>query len=153
MPPGIADSAVWQFADSLIWNWLIAGTDAHAKNHSVLLADNQIRLAPMYDVASALPNGTHEKKLHFAMKIGGDYGVYPQRNTWPAAARDLGLDPDHLVTRVRELAFVITDAFAEAAAKSDVRMLDRQMPGKLVDLIADRASRCLSMVALTDAES
>jgi serine/threonine-protein kinase HipA len=55
MPPRAADDAVWRFADALIWNWLIAGTDAHAKNYSLLLAEEQVRLAPLYDVASALP--------------------------------------------------------------------------------------------------
>jgi serine/threonine-protein kinase HipA len=34
----------------------------------------------LYDVASALPHGAHEKKLRFAMKIGGDYDVYPRYN-------------------------------------------------------------------------
>jgi serine/threonine-protein kinase HipA len=72
MPPRIADDAVWRFADALIWNWLIAGTDAHAKNYSLLLAEDQVRLAPLYDVASSLPYGNHERKLTFAMKIGGE---------------------------------------------------------------------------------
>jgi serine/threonine-protein kinase HipA len=31
MPPSVADEAVWRFFDALAWNWLIAGTDAHAK--------------------------------------------------------------------------------------------------------------------------
>ena len=47
MPPAVADDAVWRFADALIWNWVVAGTDAHAKNYSLLLAGNQIRLAPL----------------------------------------------------------------------------------------------------------
>ena len=38
------------------------------------------------------------------MKIGGDYGVFPLRNTWPEAARELALDADAVVGRVRELA-------------------------------------------------
>ena len=41
MPPDVADAAVWRFADALIWNWLIAGTDAHAKNYSLLLAGDR----------------------------------------------------------------------------------------------------------------
>jgi hypothetical protein len=34
-----------RFADALIWNWVIGGTDAHAKNYSLLLAGDQVRLA------------------------------------------------------------------------------------------------------------
>ncbi len=146
MPPRVADVAVWRFADALIWNWFVAGTDAHAKNYSVLLADNQVRLAPMYDVASALPYGTHEKKLRIAMKIGGDYGVYPERNTWPAAAKDLGVDPGRLVARVQEIGMTIADSFADAANTPEVRALVRPLPDKLVDLISDRVTRCVRVV-------
>ena len=146
MSPQVADDAVGRFTDALIWNWLIAGTDAHAKNHSLLLADNQVRLAPLYDIALALPYGTHEKKLRFAMKIGGDYRVFPYRNTWPAAARDLGLDVEVLVARVRELAFLAPAAFADAAEAPEVRELDRPLPSRLVDLVSARALRCLRLI-------
>ncbi len=100
MAPRVAQAAVWAFADALAWNWLIAGTDAHAKNYSLLLAANQVRLAPLYDIASALPYGMHERKLRMAMKIGGDYRLLPYDNRWPTAARDLGLDAGALVDRV-----------------------------------------------------
>ena len=147
MSPRVGDEAVSRFADALIWNWLIAGTDAHAKNYSLLLASDQVRLAPLYDIASALPYGTHEKKLRLAMKVGGDYGVFPTRNRWPAAARELGLDVDVLVDRVRELASRAPDAFADAAKAADVVALARPMPDRLVDLISDRAARCTSLIA------
>ena len=61
MRPTAAEDAVRRFADALAWNWLIAGTDAHAKNYSLLLAGPEARLAPLYDIASALPYGTHER--------------------------------------------------------------------------------------------
>jgi serine/threonine-protein kinase HipA len=150
MPPRIADAAVWRFADALIWNWLIAGTDAHAKNYSLLLADDQVRLAPLYDVASALPYDIHERKLQLAMKVGGDYRFFPLRNTWPAAAKDLGVDADELVARVRELALAAPGAFASAAEERDVRALDRALPNRMVDLIADRAKRCLRVLEAND---
>jgi serine/threonine-protein kinase HipA len=147
MAPRDADLAVARFADALIWNWLIGGTDAHAKNYSLLLAGKQVRLAPMYDVASALPYGMHEKKLRLAMKIGGDYRVFPDRNTWPRAAKELGLKTDAVVDRVRELASAAPQAFADAASTPDITELDRPLPGRLVDLIADRADRCLQLVS------
>jgi len=146
MPPRIADDAVRRFADALIWNWLIAGTDAHAKNYSLLLSQDQVRLAPLYDVASALPYGTHEKKLRLAMKIGGDYGVFPARNTWPGASRDLGLDADVLLARVLELGALAPDAFADAASQPDIVALERPMPGRLVDLVAERSTRCMRLI-------
>lgn len=146
MAPSVADDAVSRFVDALIWNWLIAGTDAHAKNYSLLLAGNQVRLAPLYDIASALPYGTHEKKLRFAMKIGGDYRVATDSNRWPEAARELGLDADVLVARVRDLAHLAPDAFADAARTSDVVALGRPLTARLVDLVAARSERCRRLV-------
>jgi serine/threonine-protein kinase HipA len=146
MAPDIAEDAVWRFADALIWNWLIAGTDAHAKNYSLLLAGNQVRLAPLYDIASALPYRTHERKLRFAMKLGGDYRVYPRHNRWPAVARDLGLDHEALMTRVHELTDVVLDAFADAAKARNVVALQRELPGRLLDLLSDRVLRCRSVL-------
>ena len=146
MTPQAGEEAVRRFADALIWNWLIAGTDAHAKNYSVLLAGNQVRLAPLYDIASALPYGTHERKLRLAMKIGSSYDVFLQRSRWPDAARDLGLDADALVERARELARITPDAFADAASAAEVEALQRDLPGQLLQLVADRARRCLELL-------
>jgi len=147
MAPQAGEDAVRRFADALIWNWLIGGTDAHAKNYSVLLAGNQVRLAPLYDIASALPYGTHERKLRLAMKIGTSYDVYLQRNRWPDAARDLGLDAEALVEGARELASIAPDAFADAVSAPDVVALRRELPGRLLDLVAGRARRCLELLS------
>jgi serine/threonine-protein kinase HipA len=103
-------------------------------------------MAPLYDVASALPYGVHDRKLRFAMKIGGTNDVYPHRNIWPAAARELGLDEEMLVARVRDLAAVAPEAFADAARASDVEALDRPLPARLVDLVSGRAARSLRLL-------
>lgn len=147
MGPAAAADAVARFADALIWNWIIAGTDAHAKNYSLLLSGSEVRLAPLYDIASALPYGTHEKKLRLAMKVGDEYAVHPQRNTWPRAAQELGIDADRLVSRVRELAAAAPAAFADASAAPEVVALGRATPATLVDLVAERARRCAALVA------
>lgn len=146
MAPRVANKAIWRFVDALAWNWLIAGTDAHAKNYSLLIAADEMRLAPLYDVASALPYGAHERKLRFAMKIGGDDRVYPYRNTWPAAARELSLDPDETVDRVDALAARAVDAFADAGASAEVVSLNRELPTRLADLVAERVARCRALL-------
>jgi len=112
-----------------------------------------VRLAPLYDIASALPYGTHERKLKLAMKIGSSYEVYPQRNLWPDAARDLGLSAAALVDRARELAEIAPDAFAAAVVAPEVTALKRELPSRLLDLVANRAHRCLEILTPTSTTS
>ncbi len=40
-----------EFAGALAFNWLIAGTGAHAKNYSLLLSGSQARHAPLGGLA------------------------------------------------------------------------------------------------------
>lgn len=141
MPWEVANAAVWRFAEALAWNWLIAGTDAHAKNYSLLLSGDEVRLSPLYDVASALPYGHHEKKLRFAMKLGGSYLVDVTQNPWPKVAAELGLDPVSLTDRVREMAAHATGAVADAVA--EVGMPEAaEFTDRLVSRIEGRARRC-----------
>ena len=148
LPPVAADEAVLSFADALIWNWLIAGTDAHAKNYSMLLQGRKIYFAPLYDVASGLPYAVHKKKLRFAMKIGGDYRVWgnPGHDRRETAAQELGLDPERLRLRVRDLGSRIADGFSDAADTKQVRAMESPLPAKLVNLVAKRAARCMRLV-------
>lgn len=146
MPAKAADDAVWRFIDALAWNWLIADTDADAKNYSLLLASNQVRLAPLYDIASALPYGIHEKKLRLAMKLGGHDDVFTYRNPWPKAARELAVDAETLIDHVRGLAARATDAIAAAAAAPDVSDLKRDLASRLVDLVFERVARCAALL-------
>lgn len=147
MSPRIADDAVLRFLDALAFNWLIGGTDAHAKNYSLLLADGQVRLAPLYDIASALPYGMHERKLRFAMRLGGDYNVFPFHNPWPRTAKEMDIDEAVAIDRVRSLTRRVVGAFADAAAAPDVVALGSKLPARLVDLVADRGARCARVIA------
>lgn len=146
MPATVAADAVARFADALIWNWLIGGTDAHAKNYSLLLAGDQVRLAPLYDVASALPYATDEHKLRLAMKLGDRYYLYPRVNPWPRTASRLGLDGEALTARAIELAEAVPRAFAEAAAEESVEALESDLPGRLLELVTQRAADCLAVM-------
>lgn len=46
-PAHTAEAQVADFVDALALNWIIAGTDAHAKNYSPLLSGARVRLAPL----------------------------------------------------------------------------------------------------------
>lgn len=152
MEPTAAEVAVRRFAEALAWNWIVGGTDAHAKNYSLLLSGPLVRLAPLYDIASALPY-MHEREGRMAMKVGKDYDLYNYRNPWPDAAADLRLDVEWLIPRVIELATVAPDAFSRAANGADVAALNRPLAERLVDVVGKRAAYCREIAGAPRAPS
>lgn len=100
------DEDVATFLDAIALNWLIAGTDGHAKNYSVLLAPGgKVRLAPLYDIASFWPYTQHRNEMKLAMRIGLEYVVGRiQRSAWERLAKRVGRPVAGLISRVRELA-------------------------------------------------
>ncbi|MFC3612918.1 type II toxin-antitoxin system HipA family toxin [Lutimaribacter marinistellae] len=88
--------------DQAIFNLLVANTDAHAKNYSMLLG-NELSMAPLYDVSSVLP-WEHVNQYH-AQKIAGKRrkpaDVAPQH--WDEMARSAGLNASALRRRAGEL--------------------------------------------------
>ena len=110
-----ADADVERFLLSLGYNWLIVGTDAHAKNYSLLIADNLIRLAPLYDVASALPYAdVHLRRRRLAMTIGSTYRPDQVRyRHFVALADAVGVDGDRPVQGMRRLVDAAGAAFIE----------------------------------------
>lgn len=148
-----AVAAVERFVDALIFNWLIAGTDAHAKNYSLLLSGTQVRFAPLYDISSALPyDDSNGHKLRLAMKVGGEYRLrrIDRPGTWDTTARELGLHPAAVRDRALDLAARVGDAFADAAATADVVALQSPLPDGLADLVAARAAKCTRMLGRAD---
>ncbi|MDQ7907745.1 type II toxin-antitoxin system HipA family toxin [Phytohabitans sp. ZYX-F-186] len=139
------DAEVRRFVDALAFNWIIAGTDAHAKNYSLLLAGRQVRLAPLYDLASALPyDDMYAPKLRMAMRIGGEYRVAALRaRHWRRLAEAAGLDPDATVARVDELAARTPEAVKAAAAPG----ADGDLAERLCHRVTAHAERCRAALA------
>jgi len=136
-----------RFLDALIYNWLIGGTDAHAKNYGFLLArKNQVRLAPLYDLSSVLPYSREIQfqKAKLAMKIGGEYKlakVGPHQ--WEKAAKEWKLKHKEVVTRIVDLA----SALPPAAEKIASEMPTTPFLTQLVDCFRTRAKACLQEFA------
>lgn len=135
---------VGRFLDALAYNWVIAGTDAHAKNYSVLLSGSQVRLAPLYDVASALPyDDLYLPKLKMAMRIGSEYAVGRiSGRHWDALATAVGIDPDETRQRVGRIAEHVADALATVVGSDAVTALGSDLPTRLVDRVAAHAGEC-----------
>ena len=90
--------------DQLIFNILVANTEAHAKNYSLLLPIGAgPRLAPLYDVSSVLP--WPDVVQYFAQNLDGkkrkpgDVGA----RHWDAIARESDYRPADVRARVQQL--------------------------------------------------
>lgn len=139
------------FANAILFNWIVAGTDAHAKNYSLLLSgEGRVRLAPLYDIASALPyDGLDYQKLKLAMKLGGEYRLRDigARHVVRMAA-DTRQTPKRLIERAGNLARETPGAVAAVAAEMWASGLEHEIVGRLSSLIAERA---MALQALLDA--
>jgi serine/threonine-protein kinase HipA len=134
------------FVDALCFNWLIAGTDAHAKNYSLLLAEGpNVRLAPLYDIASILPyDEVDSQKIKLAMKIGDEYklGQIGLRQ-WQKFARETRLDADKIRTGFIRMAEQLPDFVVVLQAKAQKDGLDHVIIGRLAKQLTARAKDCV----------
>jgi len=122
------------FFDALAYNVLVGGTDAHAKNYSVLLRGPRVALAPLYDVASYASYLKQGESLRSSMKVGKNWQVRDVTvEDWTQVGAALGLDPDEALERVQRFRQGLPDALADAAATAPVPFLkDAQRVAKAV---------------------
>ncbi len=94
------------FFDALVFNYLLAATDAHAKNYSLLHTTKGLyRMAPLYDIASIMPYMKKGTVYRLAMSIGGENRVGWLRKASLAKFSSMhGLDQELLENRVDVLA-------------------------------------------------
>ena len=146
------DEDVQSFLDAVAFNWLIAGTDAHAKNYSLLLGENGVvRLAPFYDLASILPYPAVDlSKVKLAMKIGGEYRL---RNIglrhWQRLAAELRLDDANLIGRIRTMAQAIPDQATTTQAQIEGEGLSHMTITRLCRRLKTRAVACQRLLQLS----
>ena len=140
---------VERFLKANMFNWLIGGTDAHAKNYSFLIgAGDEIRLAPLYDLSSQLP---YPKLIaqRLAMKIGDHYEfalVTPA--DWRALARGCALDEERIIGMLVEMARALPDVISAAHAQARTDGLSERVLGPLSQrLIAHSSERLESITA------
>ena len=104
-----------RFLDANAFNWLIGGTDAHAKNYSLLISEsNEVRLSPLYDLSSQLPYPELIEQ-RVAMRIGDHYDIPLIGFTeWQALASACAVNPEILMNRLRHLADKLPEAISAA---------------------------------------
>jgi serine/threonine-protein kinase HipA len=132
---------------ALAFNWLIGGTDAHAKNYSLLLGEaGSTRLAPLYDLSSVLPypRQVNLHKARMAMRIGSHYRWWDIRpRDWQTLATELGLGQEQAINVLASTARILPDMAARLATSIAAQEINHPVIPAIVDGIALAAKRIL----------
>ena len=101
--------------DGIIFNVLVANSDSHAKNYSVLIgAGGSAKLAPLYDLMCAAVYRHVDQSL--PQSIGSRTNPDELHgNDWRDLAASVGLSAASTVARVSEMAGLVEGRLAEAA--------------------------------------
>ena len=143
-----ANHDVEQFFMALAYNWVIVGTDAHAKNYGMLLDDAGAALAPMYDMCAWLPferDGFNEwDSVEMMMRIGHDFtvGAASGEQAWAEMGERMGLDGDEAVDIVLDIAEDVAAAFDGAAQQLPSEFRRLATVQRLLDRVEDRGRQC-----------
>lgn len=138
--PAQVEADITAFLRSVVLNWIVLGTDAHAKNVSILHGrQGAFRLAPFYDIISALPYDD-PRGAKMSLKVGGQYGFDVQPRHWERLAVACRVGPDALLADVRDLIARLPDLASDVARRCRENGLDVPVIGTLTDGIAARCS-------------
>ncbi|HRE03700.1 MAG TPA: type II toxin-antitoxin system HipA family toxin [Ilumatobacteraceae bacterium] len=137
------EADVERFVQALVFNWLIGGTDAHAKNYGLVLSGTDARLAPLYDLASALvmPEWNwHKWELAMRINKQGRF-KYLGIEDWKRFATSAQIDRDVIDDAIDAFAPTLVDAVTDAARPLDLGTDERSFVGHFADALAAHISR------------
>ncbi len=127
--------------------YLLAATDAHAKNFSLLHARGadrpSMRLAPVYDIASSwpYPRRIPPQKMKLAMRIGRHYRLKEiQPRHFEELARVCRFPAGTLIATLRDLAAQLPDEGVALLNEVEVPGMAREALAKLLDGLAAQCS-------------
>lgn len=106
---------VERFVRALVFNWVIGGSDAHAKNYGLLLSGTRARLTPLYDVATAtVLDDWNWHKWELAMRINREGRLkYLSGRHWRRFAITVGVPYELVVDAANRYATGIGDALTD----------------------------------------
>jgi serine/threonine-protein kinase HipA len=141
------ETDVDRFLQANMLNWFIGGTDAHAKNYSLLIgAGDEVRLAPLYDVSSQLPyRELIQQRL--SMKIGdhddiGRIGI----EDWRKVARTSALEEDRILAMLTDMGRALPDHISGEHEQATTEGLSEKVVGPLARQLIEHAKERLAAI-------
>ena len=134
----------WTFARAIMLNWIIGGTDAHAKNFSMLIGpQGRGRLAPLYDVASMLPYDADSRRLKMATKIGGKYPLDEVLSRhWVRFATEVRLPPAAVIDMGKTIAETLPTVLAKTVDDARANGFDHPILQRMIEVLSARSNHC-----------
>lgn len=140
-----ADAEIARFFEATLFNWVVLGTDAHAKNYALLSSPRRTgrpTLAPLYDLGSALAYPEiSNRKAKLAMSFDGRYRTFEiEPRHLVREGVSLGLDGAWVMDRARALVGGATEALRAAAEEAGLGGDDADFADRLVSRAAERSA-------------
>lgn len=131
----------------ILFNYLILGTIAHVKNYSILHAQGELILAPLYDIASFAPYAKSRKDERLAMRIDRCYKVAQiQARHFELMARTCGYPPKRLFARLEGLANELPKKASQLVEHSQGKGIDLGFLESLADALTERLKATLEKI-------
>ncbi|PJI94585.1 HipA-like protein [Luteimicrobium subarcticum] len=141
-----ARASVSRFLDGVVFSTVIAAPDAHARNDAVLLQQDRVHLAPLFDVATSLAHAREDRVL--SMSVGGEHAVdRVGAAQWTSLADSAGLDPVDLLGRVEVAAAVLPAVSAALDEVDDGDGSVRAVRERLLPALRQRVRRVEELLA------
>jgi serine/threonine-protein kinase HipA len=127
----------------IVFNYFIHNADAHAKNLSLLLTPNEVRLAPFYDLmCTGVYEGVHEK---LAMKIGNENRPqWIKSRHWVRMAESIGIGAKFVLRTVNEMANQLEIIANELASEQQARWGPALIVKKIQEIISKQVRHAKS---------
>lgn len=135
------------FIQAVVYNYLILGTDAHAKNYSIQHAAEGFILAPLYDIASFAPYARSPKDERLAMRIDRYYKIAQiQKRHFERMSRSCSYPPKRMLHHLEKFALSIPAASDQVANSTIKDGLDATFVEALVNTLKERSQRALDTI-------
>ena len=130
----------------VIFNFLIGNADAHAKNLSLLITREGVKLAPFYDLLSTTIY--HKLTEKFALKIGGENRPeWIKRQHWDDLAVASGANPRILWQQLNGMSVKAHEIARNLADKILWESGERTTIDRILQTIATRATQLRTRLA------
>lgn len=123
----------YRFVAQLAFNIAIGNADAHAKNYSVLIGRDSVRLAPIYDAVPTVAWPALTREL--SMRVGGaKYVGSVQRSDWKKFAERSRLDAERVL-------HIVDQAFEQLPGSIEQRFAEYEISSEQRRLVLDHVAR------------